>query len=75
MLNNTLYYGTAETGPMRDSECVDGQILSTVERDEIPTEHGQSNFGCIGSSFTKDEGYGGVMVFIEKEWVWFYEKE
>lgn len=75
MTNGKLYYGTSETGPMGDSGCVDGEILSSVEKDRIPTENGESNFGYIGNSFTKDDGDGAIMVFIEDEWFWFYAKD
>lgn len=74
MVNDKLYYGTSEIGPMGDSGCIDGEIISSVEKDKIPTENGQSNFQCIGNSFTKDEGNGGIMVFIDDEWFWFYSK-
>ena len=75
MANDKLYYGTSETGPMGDAECVDGTILSSVTKDEIPIENGQSNFGGIGNSFTKDEDDGGIMLFIEDEWFWFYTED
>ena len=42
MINNKLYYGTSETGPMGDSGCVEGNILSSIDKNEIPTENGQS---------------------------------
>lgn len=74
MVNDKLYYGTSETGPMGDAESVDGKILSTVENAELPNENGQSNFGSIGNSFTKDDGNGAIMVFVDDEWVWFYSK-
>lgn len=74
MVNDRLYYGTSETGPMGDSGCVGGEIVSFLEKDKIPTENGQSNFGGIGNSFTKDDGDGRIMVFIEDEWFWFYNK-
>lgn len=75
MINDKLYYGTSETGPMGDSEYVDGEIVSSVEKDKMPTENGQSNFGYVGNSFTKDDGDGEIMVFIEDEWFWFYNKQ
>lgn len=75
MVNDKLYYGTSETGPMGDAESVDGKILSTVENAEIPNENGQSNFGGIGNSFTKDDGNGAIMVFVDDEWFWFYTEK
>ena len=71
MINDKLYYGTEETGPMGDSGCVDGEIISSVEKDEIPTENGQSNFGALGNPYTKDYGNGEVMVNINDQWFWF----
>ena len=32
MINDKLYYGTLETGPMGDSGCVEGEITSSVEK-------------------------------------------
>lgn len=73
MVNNKLYYGTSEIGPMGDSGSVGGKIISSVEKDTIPTENGQSNFGSVGNPFTKDEGNGAIMVLIEDQWFWFYK--
>ncbi len=71
MVNGTLYYGTEETGPMGDAGCIGGKILSSTEDGKIPTEDGQSNFGAIGSSFTREDGSGQIMVSVEEEWYWF----
>ncbi|KXL53774.1 hypothetical protein CLNEO_10000 [Anaerotignum neopropionicum] len=72
-LNDTLYYGTDEVGPMGDSGCVEGKITSSVELNSIPTENGSSNFGCIGSSYTYDYGDGFIMVHLnDEEWHCFY---
>ena len=75
MVNDTLYYGTEETGPMGDAGCVEGEILSTTKAGELPTENGQSNFGGIGNPYTFDSGDGAIMVFVEEEYFWFYAKE
>ncbi|WMI80569.1 hypothetical protein [Anaerotignum sp. MB30-C6] len=73
-VNDTLYYGTDEVGPMGDSGCVEGQIKSSVESDAIPTENGSSNFGCIGNSYTYDDGDGFIMVSLGNDngWHCFY---
>ena len=71
MINNKLYHGTSETGPMGDSGCIGGEITSSVEKDEVPAENNQSNFGNIGSHYTKDDGSGKVMVCIDNSWYWF----
>ncbi|MBS6395971.1 MAG: hypothetical protein KH452_02285 [Clostridiales bacterium] len=79
-VNDTLYYGSDETGPMGDSGCIEGHIASSVESTEIPGENGVSNFGCVGNPYTYDDGDGAIMVCVgegkETEYVWFYaEKE
>ena len=74
MVNDTLYYGTTETGPMGDADSVEGKILSTTQGGEVPTENGQSNFGGVGNPYTYDDGNGGIMVFIDEEYFWFYKE-
>ena len=70
--NDTLYYGTDEIGPMGDAGSVAGYIESSVAENETPTKNGESNFGCIGNSYTYDTD-GGIMVFMDDEkWHWFY---
>lgn len=72
-VNDTLYYGTDEVGPMGDSGCVVGEITSSVEQNSIPTENGSSNFGCIGNMYTYDDGDGSIMVRLDDEqWHCFY---
>ncbi|KXL52120.1 hypothetical protein CLNEO_24690 [Anaerotignum neopropionicum] len=72
-VNDTLYYGTDEVGPMGDAGCVEGEITSSVELNSIPTENGSSNFGCIGNSYTYDDGDGFIMVCLnDGEWHCFY---
>lgn len=60
---------------MGDSGCVGGIIISTVLENQIPTSNGQTNFGELGSYYTKDFGYGSIDVLItEKDgWYTFYE--
>lgn len=65
MLNGKLYYGTTETGPMGCADCVEGQIASSVAQDKIPSQNGESNFGCVGNSYTYDDGAGWIQVFLE----------
>lgn len=74
MVNDKLYYGTAETGPMGDSGAVAGKIASVSQNGEMPKQNGQSNFGGIGNSYTRDDGDGFIMVSIEDEWFCFYEQ-
>ncbi len=72
-VNDTLYYGTDEIGPMGDAGSVEGEIISSVDADSIPTENGSSNFGCIGNSYTYNYGDGFIMVALDDgEWHCFY---
>lgn len=73
MVNDTLYYGTDQTGPMGDSEAVAGEIASETAQGAVPTENGQSNFGCVGSAYTIGEET--IMVQIEEEWFVFATAE
>ena len=66
MVNDTLYYGTDLTGPMGDSEAVAGEITSEISDGAVPTENGQSNFGCVGNAYTIGEET--IMVQIGEEW-------
>ena len=64
MVNDT--YSTDQTGPMGDSEAVAGEITSETSEGAVPTENGQSNFGCVGDAYTIGEET--IMVQIDEEW-------
>lgn len=65
-VNDKLYYGTAEVGPMGDAGSVEGKIQSWVKPDEVPTQNGASNFGCVGNPYTYDfDDEGEIMVLLE----------
>lgn len=66
MVNDALYYGTDRTGPMGDAEAVAGEITSAISEGAVPTENGQSNFGCVGNAYTNGEEQ--IMVQISGEW-------
>lgn len=66
MVNDTLYYGTDQTGPMGDAEAIAGEITSETSEGAVPTENGQSNFGCVGNAYTIGEET--IMVQIDGEW-------
>ena len=66
MVNDTLYYSTDQTGPMGDSQAIAGEITSETSEGAVPTENGQSNFGCVGNSYTMGEET--IMVQIDEEW-------
>ena len=65
MVNDTLYYGTDQTGPMGDSEAVAGEITLETSEGAVPTANGQSNFGCVGNAYTIGEET--IMVQIDEE--------
>ncbi|RKI40715.1 hypothetical protein D7V86_16935 [bacterium D16-51] len=69
-----VFCGTEKTGPMGDSSVIGGKISSAVGADEIPQKEGESNFGCIGNSYTKSYGEDWIMVSIGEEWYVFEEK-
>ena len=56
-----------KTEDAEDSGCIGGHIESSVFKDNIPNEHEQSNFGCIGNPYTYDDGSGMIMVFMDNE--------
>lgn len=74
MVNDKLYCGTAQTGPMGDAGAVEGKIDSVSQTGIIPEQNGQSNFGGIGCAYTQDYGDGFIMVLIGDEWFCFYEQ-
>lgn len=47
-------------------EAILGQIASTVEQDQKPTQEGQSNFGCVGADYARIQE--GIAVLIDHEW-------
>ena len=56
---------------MGDSEAVAGEIMSETSEGAVPTENGQSNFGCVGNAYTIGEET--LMVQIDEEW-YIFEK-
>lgn len=72
-INGTLYYGTEETGVMGDSGMVAGIIASSVDEGEMPKKNGESNFGCIGNSYTRWNA-ASVMVDLGDDWYVFQTK-
>ena len=72
--NGTLYYGTEETGTMGDSSMVAGTIASSVDERETPKENGESNFGCVGNSYTRWNA-ASVIVDLGDDWYVFQTKD
>ena len=54
-------------------EAILGQISSTVEQDQKPTQNGQSNFGCVGADYARVKE--GIAVLIDHEWYVFVKGE
>ena len=76
MVNSKLYYGTDETGPMGSASSVEGEIVSSVEENEIPSQNAESNFGCIGNPYTYAFDSNMIMILMDdEEYHIFYEKE
>ncbi|HCD45188.1 MAG TPA: hypothetical protein DEQ64_15935 [Lachnoclostridium sp.] len=71
-INGQLYRLLSKQGePMGDSGCVDGYILSSVDPEEVPTEHEQSNFGSEGNPYCLEEEYGELVAMVADEWLRF----
>lgn len=73
MVEEHLYLDTGEKMLVEidDSSIID-TITSEVDGSEIPTQNGQSNFGCVGAEYAYcDEG---IVVMINNEWQ-FFRKE
>lgn len=74
MVNGALYYDTGEESTL-DGRCgtYDGEITSTVEGTEIPSEDGQSNFGT-GYPY-QYTGEGQIDLLIDGKWMIFAQRE
>lgn len=69
MIHGDLYLDTGREGPMGAANQVDGTIKTNVSPNKKPTEHEQSNFGCVGSEYTVGNGF--VQVNIDGKWIVF----
>ena len=73
MVNGELYLDTGKEVPVEiDESAIIGEISSSVDQSEKPTEEGQTNFGNIGAKYAHFED--NIVVLINNEWVLF-EKE
>ncbi len=73
MVNGELYLDTGKKAPAEIAEsAVVGQITSSVDASEKPTEEGQTNFGLEGANYAYFED--NIVVLINNEWV-IFEKE
>ena len=74
MVNGKLYYDTGKEHTKTDrSEVMDGEITSTVDGSEIPTENNQSNFGTgFQYQYGKDNT---IDIRINGKWIVFEQRE
>lgn len=70
MVNGELYFDTGKQIPVEiDESAIIGEVRSSVNQSEKPTEEGQTNFGSIGSKYAHFED--NIVIFINNEWVIF----
>jgi len=75
MVNDKLYYDTGKESTVV-GRCgnMDGQITSTVDGTEIPTENNQSNFGTgFGYQYGSEENT--IEIFMNEKWIVFAYRE
>lgn len=73
MIKDQLYLDTGKKMSVKiDDSTILGTITSEVDSSEIPTQNGQSNFGCVGAAYTYYDD--GIVVMINNEWQ-FFRKE
>ena len=73
-INDKLYYDTGKESTAK-GRCgnMDGQITSTVDGSEIPTENNQSNFGSgFGYQYGMDDT---IEIFMNDKWFVFENRE
>lgn len=70
MVEEYLYLDAGEKIPVEiDDMAIIGNITSEVAGSEIPTQNGQSNFGCVGSEYAYFDD--GIVVMINNKWQYF----
>lgn len=75
MVNDKLYYDTGKESSV-EGRCgnMDGQITSTVDGTETPTENNQSNFGTgFGYQYGSEENT--IEIFMNEKWIVFAYRE
>ena len=73
-IDGKLYYDTVRENIM-DARCgtMDGEITSTVDGTEIPTEDNQSNFGSgFGYQYGADDT---IEIYMNEKWFVFEYRE
>ena len=74
LVNDKLYYDTGRESTI-SARCgnMDGEITSTVDETEIPTEDNQSNFGSgFGYQYGPDDT---IEIYINEKWLVFKYRE
>lgn len=72
LVEDTLYLDANKVMSVEiDPSAIIGEITSSVDQSEQPTENGQSNFGYVGASYAYFED--GLAVLLNNEWC-FFEK-
>ncbi len=69
MVNGTLYWDTGKEDPVGATDEAGGTIKTSVSQNKEPTEHEQSNFGCVGSAYVRGDGF--IQVRIDGKWIIF----
>lgn len=70
MVNGELYLDTGRQMSVEiDESAIIGEIRSSVDQSEKPTEDGQTNFGNIGAKYAYFED--NIVVLLNNEWVLF----
>lgn len=75
MVNGELYYDTGKESTMT-VRCgnMDGEITSTVDGSEIPSENNQSNFGT-GFGYQYGNTDTTIEIFMNEKWFVFEQRE
>lgn len=76
MVNGVLYQDTGKESTV-DGRCgnMDGEITSTVDGSELPTEDDQSNFGCIGTGYQYGPDEDTIELYLNGVWTVFTRTE
>lgn len=75
MVDGTLYLGTGHESTV-EARCgvMDGEITSTVEGNETPTQDDQSNFGA-GYGYQYGPRKGTIEIYMNDKWCVFTEEQ
>lgn len=71
-IDGEFYYDTGRTSDALRCGVMDGEITSSVDGTEIPSEDNQSNFGCYGYQWGSEKNT--LEVNIDDKWVIFEKR-